>query len=58
MLDTRRDELLTLYRDTLLDDVLPFWFKNCVDREHGGFMMAVDRDGTVIDTDKGIWQQG
>ncbi len=56
--DMRRDELLALYRDGLLKDVLPFWLNHCVDREHGGFMMSLDRDGTVIDTDKGVWQQG
>ncbi|MDV6029177.1 MAG: N-acylglucosamine 2-epimerase [Phycisphaera sp. RhM] len=54
----RREELISTYRDGLLDDTLPFWIKHCVDREHGGFMMSLDRDGTVIDTDKGVWQQG
>ena len=51
-------DLLTVYRDGLLEDVLPFWTRHCVDRECGGFMMALDRDGTVLDTDKGMWQQG
>ena len=53
-----RDELISTYRDGLLSDVLPFWMSHCVDHEHGGFMMALDRDGTVIDSDKGMWQQG
>jgi N-acylglucosamine 2-epimerase len=52
------DKLKGIYRDGLLEDTLPFWLEHCVDREHGGFMMALDRDGTVIDTDKGVWQQG
>lgn len=47
-----------LYRDDLLNDIIPFWIRHCVDREHGGFMFCLDRDGTVIDTDKGVWQQG
>jgi N-acylglucosamine 2-epimerase len=51
------DQLIATYRDGLLDDTLPFWIEHCVDREHGGFMMALDQDGTVIDTDKGMWQQ-
>ena len=55
---TRQHELLTLYRDGLLHDTLPFWVKHAVDWEHGGFMTALDRAGTVIDTDKGVWQQG
>ena len=52
------EELLAVYRDGLLNDTLPFWIKYSVDREFGGFTTALDRDGMVIDTDKGIWQQG
>ncbi|NND97863.1 MAG: N-acylglucosamine 2-epimerase [Pirellulaceae bacterium] len=52
-----RAELMAIYRDGLLDDTLPFWIDRCVDRQHGGFMMALDRDGTLVDTDKGVWQQ-
>ena len=54
----RRESLIQTYRDGLLNDTLPFWIDHCVDQQHGGFMMALDRDGTVVDTDKGIWQQG
>jgi N-acylglucosamine 2-epimerase len=46
------------YRDGLLDDTLPFWIEHAVDWEHGGFTFCLDRDGTVIDTDKGMWQHG
>ena len=46
------------YRDTLLNDVLPFWIRHGVDHNHGGFRTSLDQDGTVIDPDKGIWQQG
>ena len=53
-----REELIGTYRNGLLEDVLPFWMKHCVDREHGGFMMSLDRDGSIVDTDKGTWQQG
>lgn len=52
------DHLSALYRDGLVNDVIPFWFPRSIDNEHGGFMFARDRDGTLIDTDKGIWQQG
>lgn len=54
----RQRELLAIYRDGLLHDTLPFWIDHCVDREYGGFMTALDRDGTVVDTDKSIWVQG
>jgi N-acylglucosamine 2-epimerase len=56
--DDGRNNLIATYRDGLLNDTLPFWIEHCVDREFGGFTMALDRDGTVLDTDKGVWQQG
>jgi N-acylglucosamine 2-epimerase len=52
------DEFIRIYRDGLLEDIIPFWIEHSVDGEHGGFMFSVDRDGTLIDTDKGVWQQG
>ena len=52
------EQLIQIYRDGLLKDTLPFWITHCVDREQGGFMFCLDRDGTVIDTDKGMWHQG
>ena len=57
MKTTRIDELIATYRNGLLTDTLPFWIEHCVDRECGGFMMSLDRDGTVVDSDKGVWQQ-
>lgn len=53
-----RRALAVLYRQTLTDDVLPFWLRHGLDREHGGFLTALDRDGTTVDTDKAIWLQG
>ena len=53
----RQRDLLAVYRDGLLDDTLPFWWPRCVDDEHGGFLLARDRDGSLLDTDKGMWQQ-
>ncbi len=54
----RIEELIAVYRDGLLQDTLPFWIDRCVDREHGGFLFCLDRDGALLDTDKGMWQQG
>ena len=51
----RRNELSALYRAGLLEDTLPFWLPRCVDEEHGGFMIARDRDGSLLDSDKGMW---
>jgi len=52
-----KQQLLETYRDGLLNDTLPFWTQHCVDREHGGFLMSLNRDGSIVDTDKGVWQQ-
>lgn len=50
--------LVETYKHALLDDVIPFWIRHGLDSEHGGYLTALDRDGTVIDTDKSIWFQG
>lgn len=47
-----------LYRRTLLDDVIPFWLRHGQDCEHGGIITCLDRDGSVLDTDKSVWFQG
>ena len=54
----RVDALIATYRDGLLRDTLPFWISHAVDREYGGFLSCLDRDGTVIDTDKSVWIHG
>ena len=56
--EERARQLKSVYRRGLLDDTLPFWVDHAVDREHGGFLFCLDRNGTVIDTDKGMWQHG
>lgn len=53
-----RASLLATYRDGLLNDTLPFWLPRAVDEEHGGFLLFRDRDGSLVDTDKGVWQHG
>jgi N-acylglucosamine 2-epimerase len=54
----KRRKYAELYKQTLLSDVMPFWLQNGLDRDCGGYLTALDRDGTVIDTDKSIWFQG
>jgi len=46
-----------LYRDTLLNDVVPFWERHSPDRDHGGYLTCLDRQGCVYDTDKFVWLQ-
>ena len=47
-----------LYKNTLLDNIIPFWEKHSLDNIHGGYFSCLDRDGRVYDTDKFIWLQG
>ena len=42
----------------LLENVVPFWEKYSLDREHGGFFTCLDAEGAVLDTTKYIWLQG
>lgn len=58
---TTQDHLARLrdqYRDGLLLDTIPFWFPRSVDREHGGFITSLDRDGSILQDDKSVWFQG
>ena len=52
-------ELRKFYHDTLSLDVLPFWLKSdLVDKEYGGFITSVDREGKSYNDDKSVWFQG
>ncbi|MFM7102375.1 MAG: AGE family epimerase/isomerase, partial [Verrucomicrobiota bacterium] len=53
-----RRRLADLYRQTLVGDVIPFWLRHGIDREHGGLLTCLDRDGSLLDTDKSVWFQG
>ena len=33
------DELRDFYRDSLLDDTLPFWLPKSIDHAHGGYLL-------------------
>ncbi|MEI6217749.1 MAG: AGE family epimerase/isomerase [bacterium] len=52
------EQLLAVYRDGLLNDTLPFWLPRSLDREHGGFITSLARDGSILQTDKAVWFQG
>ena len=45
-------------RGFLLNNVLPFWAKNAIDREFGGIITMLDRDGKIYGTDKNVWFMG
>ena len=52
------ENLRDFYRKQLLEDTIPFWFPRSFDREHGGFLLMRDADGSLIDDDKAVWIQG
>ncbi len=51
------EKYIEQYRNSLLDDVVPFWIKNSIDKVYGGYFTSLDRKGNVFDTDKFIWLQ-
>ncbi len=59
--DMNRNEMKKyseIYRDGLLEQVLPFWLDHGVDARYGGVYTCLDRDGSLLDTDKSVWAQG
>lgn len=46
------------YRRTLSENIIPFWLRRGWDREHGGYLTCLDRQGEIFDTDKSVWVQG
>ena len=52
-------ELRKFYHDTLFNDVLPYWMRSdLIDKEYGGFITSVDREGRSYNDDKSVWFQG
>ncbi len=49
--------LTTLYKTTLLENVIPFWATHSIDKRYGGYFTCLDRAGSLYDTDKFIWLQ-
>lgn len=55
--DRTLEELREQYRYDLFDDYLPFVERFVVDRELGGFMCGVDRDGSRLSSEKNaLWE--
>ncbi len=47
------------YRDQLLQNIVPFWMNSdLLDREYGGYISSVDREGKSYNSDKSVWFQG
>jgi N-acylglucosamine 2-epimerase len=50
--------LTQLYKNELLNNVVPFWENHSKDGKFGGYFTCLDRQGNVFDTDKFVWLQG
>ena len=47
------------YKEQLLKNVVPFWINSdLLDREYGGYISSVDREGKSYNNDKSVWFQG
>jgi len=53
-LQEHRDEL----KSRLFDEYLPFWDNGGYDKEYGGFICNLNKDGIPVDGEKFIWYQG
>jgi len=45
------------YETELHSSVVPFWLAHSLDRQCGGYLHCLERDGAVYDTDKFLWMQ-
>ena len=52
------ETLIELYKEELLENVVPFWLTKSQDEKYGGYFSCLDHQGNVYDTDKFIWLQG
>ena len=48
-------EVRARYEDELYNRVVPFWERHSIDRECGGYLTCLDREGKVYDTVKDMW---
>ena len=51
-------EIYEKFKDELLNSCVPFWLNNGVDKEYGGLINCLDRNGKVYSDDKSVWMQG
>lgn len=52
------EEIREMYDMQLKKSILPFWLEHGMDNEYGGILTGLDRDGSIIETDKSVWFQG
>jgi len=56
--NTGMDKYAMQYKTELLENVIPFWMNNSVDKKFGGYYTCLTQKGEIYDTDKFVWLQG
>ena len=52
-------ELKKFYESALFDDIIPFWLEHARDKEYGGYVTCLNRDGSVYEWNKiCMWNSG
>ena len=46
------------YKEALIENILPFWLDNAIDREYGGIFTCLDEAGQRYGDEKSVWFQG
>lgn len=46
------------YKTDLVSNILPFWFEHGIDNKNGGYYTCLNRDGSLMDSNKSVWFQG
>jgi N-acylglucosamine 2-epimerase len=49
---------VALYRETLLEDVMPFWMRHALGSADGAINNCLDDAGNRVSTDRYLWSQG
>ena len=51
-------QYIALYKNELINNILPFWINYSKDDTNGGYFTCIDRTGKIYDKDKFMWLQG
>jgi len=54
----QRVTLGDFYHSTLFNDFVPWWENYSIDKEYGGYLTRLERDGTPYSYDKDMWMTG
>lgn len=57
-LEDLKSKYYNQYKEELFNYCIPFWLKHGIDKENGGVINCLDREGNIFSTDKSVWMQG